>query len=69
MPTVVAFRDGAEFDRVVGGLFAAPAVKEVHAAEHGRLEATRRRELPPPMANMRAQMIAHSRTQFAQTVR
>jgi hypothetical protein len=42
----------------LGGVFAEPAVDEVHAW-HERLEATRTHALPPPMADMRAQMIAH----------
>jgi hypothetical protein len=42
----------------LGGVFAEPAVKEVRV-EQDRLEATRTRVLAPPMADRRAQMIAH----------
>jgi hypothetical protein len=42
----------------LGGVFAEPAVEEVRA-EHDRLETTRTREFPPPMANRRPQLIAH----------
>jgi thiol-disulfide isomerase/thioredoxin len=42
----------------LGSVFAEPAVEEVRS-EHGRLEATRTDELPPPMANRRAQLVAH----------